>query len=72
MALILLARGSGLGEFMSDPSLTVACVLLIVVSVGWVVVTRMILHDLHSTPYRRRAAGAAPEPKVRDIWKTPP
>jgi hypothetical protein len=73
MALILLARdGPGLREFLSDPSLTVACVLLIVVSVGWVVVTRLILHDLHSTPYRRRAARAAPEHKVRDIWKTPP
>jgi hypothetical protein len=72
MALILLARdGPGLREFLSDPSLTVACVLLIVVSVGWVVVTRLILHDLHSSAYRRRP-GRPQEPKVRDIWRTPP
>ena len=72
MALILVARdGPGLREFLSDPSLTVACVLLIVVSVGWVVVTRLILHDLHGTAYRRRPA-KGPEPKVRDIWRTPP
>jgi hypothetical protein len=72
MALILLARdGPGFREFLSDPSLTVACVLLIVVSVGWVVVTRLILHDLHSTVYRKRAA-KPPEPKIRDIWRTPP
>ena len=72
MALILLARdGPGLREFLSDPSLTVACVLLIVVSVGWVVVTRLILHDLHSTAYRRRP-GKPPDPKVRDIWRAPP
>jgi hypothetical protein len=70
---ILLARdGPGLREFLSDPSLTVACVLLIVVSVGWVVVTRLILHDLNSAAYRRR--GTKPrEPKpVRDIWRSPP
>jgi hypothetical protein len=70
---ILLAKdGPGLREFLSDPSLTVACVLLIVVSVGWVVVTRMILHDLNSAAYRRR--GTQPrEPKpVRDIWSSPP
>jgi hypothetical protein len=70
---ILAARdGPSLSEFLSDPSLTVACVLLIVVSVGWVVVTRLILHDLNSTAYRRR--GTKPrEPKpVRDIWSSPP
>jgi hypothetical protein len=71
--LILVARdGPSLREFFSDPSLTVACVLLIVVSVGWVVVTRLILHDLNSAAYQRR--GTKPrEPKpVRDIWRSPP
>ena len=72
MALILLARdGPGFREFLSDPSLTVACVLLIVVSVGWVVVTRLILHDLNRTAYRRRP-GKPLDPQVRDIWRAPP
>jgi hypothetical protein len=70
---ILVARdGPGLGEFLSDPSLTVACVLLIVVSVGWVVVTRLILHDLNSAAYRRRGTKPREAKPVRDIWSSPP
>jgi hypothetical protein len=42
-----------LEEFVSDPALTVACVLLILVSVAWVVVARMIWINL------RRAARKA-------------
>jgi hypothetical protein len=70
---ILLARdGPGLREFLSDPSLTVACVLLIVVSVGWVVVTRLILHDQNSAAHRSRGTRSREPKPVRDIWSSPP
>lgn len=35
-----------LEEFVRDPALTVACVLLILVSTAWVVVARMIYRNL--------------------------
>ncbi|MGH2731328.1 MAG: hypothetical protein ACRDJI_12065 [Actinomycetota bacterium] len=58
-------------ELLEDPLLTVACVLLIVVSVAWVVITRLIVRR------RRRAAlrGLMPRDSVqppRDIWTIPP
>lgn len=62
-----------LEEFLAEPSLTVACVLLVVVSVSWVVVARVISRRL-----RRAAleAGRRPPPEVaapaRDIWSDPP
>jgi cell division protein FtsX len=48
-----------LEDFVSDPALTVACVLLIVVSVAWVVVARMIWLNL------KRAARKAQRPARR-------
>ena len=67
-------EGKGqLVEFMRDPSLTVACVLLVVVSVGWVVVTRLILHKMKRAAKRgaRIAAAEAIRP-AKDIWSIPP
>jgi cell division protein FtsX len=60
-------------EFMRDPSLTVACVLLVVVSVGWVVVTRLIVHKMKRAAKRgaRNAATEAIRP-AKDIWTIPP
>lgn len=60
-------------EFMRDPSLTVACVLLVVVSVGWVVVTRLIVHKMKRAARRgvRSAATDAVRP-AKDIWSLPP
>ncbi len=60
-----------LEEFGRDPTLTVACVLLIVVSLVWIVVSRLIYRNLQRTAQRRaipRGAVRAP----RDIWKAPP
>jgi cell division protein FtsX len=60
-------------EFVQDPLLTVASVLLIVVSIGWVVVSRLVSRNL-----RRRAAQARRKVKrgtarpARDIWAEPP
>lgn len=60
-------------EFFRDPSLTVACVLLIVVSVGWVVVTRLIVHQMKRAARRgvRSPATDAIRP-AKDIWSLPP
>lgn len=60
-------------EFMRDPLLTVACVLLVVVSVGWVVVTRLIVHRMKRAAIRgvRSAATETIRP-AKDIWSIPP
>ena len=64
---VLAARHSPepLREFLSDPALTVACVLLIAVSVGWLVITRLITGHMRRTGAVRRKRG-------RDIWSEPP
>ena len=74
MELIYLAqRGDQLNEFMSDPTLTVACVLLVVVSFGWVIVSRLIVRNLRKAALRgvrsRRVDAMRPN---RDIWTMPP
>ena len=63
-----------IAEFLRDPVLTVACVLLIVVSIGWIIVTRLIVRS-----YRKALLGISkPSPQVeairppRDIWSIPP
>ncbi len=67
------AAEPSLAEFLRDPLVTVACVLLIVVSVGWIVITRMIVRRI-----KRLARRRAGEPAVdlikppRDIWSIPP
>ncbi|MBW3594236.1 MAG: hypothetical protein KY391_01555 [Actinobacteria bacterium] len=60
-------------EFMRDPTLTVACVLLVVVSVGWVVITRLIVHRMKKAAVRgvRSPATDAIRP-AKDIWSMPP
>lgn len=65
-----LAQGS-FEELVRDPILTVACVLLIVVSLAWIVVSRLIARNLKRAALRRR-----PRPGTyrapRDIWNYPP
>jgi hypothetical protein len=74
-ALILLAKERHFGELARDPALTVACVLLVVVSIGWVVVSRLIVRNLKKGLLRqemaeRRRVGDIRPP--RDIWSEPP
>ncbi|HEV2756428.1 MAG TPA: hypothetical protein VG318_11710 [Actinomycetota bacterium] len=60
-----------LEELAQDPLLTVASVLLIVVAVGWIVVSRLVSRNLR----KRAAAGAKKKGTVRpakDIWTEPP
>lgn len=74
MGLIELAkRGDRIDEFLSDPMLTVACVMLVVVSFGWVVVSRLIVRNLRKAAMRgiRTARVDAVRPN-RDIWTMPP
>lgn len=55
---IFLAQTNSFGEFAREPILTVACVLLIVVSISWIVVSRMIVRQLKryeaTRPRKRR------------------
>ena len=39
-------RQTSLEEFLRDPTLTVACVLLIVVSLAWIVVSRTMVRRI--------------------------
>ena len=60
-------------EFMQDPTLTVACVLLVVVSVGWVIVTRLIVHKMKRAARRGVKSTATDMVRpARDIWSIPP
>ncbi|MDP9069123.1 MAG: hypothetical protein M3N53_12375 [Actinomycetota bacterium] len=69
----LAQRGDRLNEFLSDPSLTMACVMLIVVSIMWVVVSRLIVRNLRRAALRgvRNARVDSMRP-ARDIWTMPP
>ncbi len=69
----LAATARDIGELFADPALTVACVLLIVVSVGWVVVTRIHVRRLKKAARRGRMGSridVVRDPK--DIWSYPP
>lgn len=61
-----------LEEFAQDPLLTVASVLLIVVSIGWVVVSRLVSRNLRKTAARARAEKKGAPRKARDVWADPP
>lgn len=62
-----------IGELLKDPALTVACVLLIVVSIGWVVITRMIIRRLKKAARRgQRIARIDVVQSPRDLWSLPP
>jgi hypothetical protein len=70
---IPLAQKPSLAEFFRDPSLTVACVLLIVVSVGWIIVTRLIVHQMKRAAKRGVKGPALDSVRgPRDIWQIPP
>lgn len=67
------ATARDVGELFRDPALTVACVLLMVVSIGWVIVTRLIVRQMKKAA---RLGRAVPRIDVvrppRDIWSYPP
>ena len=72
---LIAAKDRAFGELARDPVLTVACVLLVVVSIGWVVVTRLISRNLRKALLRREEAERRRVGDVRaprDIWSQPP
>lgn len=70
-ALDLAQNRDSLDEFLSDPILTMACVLLIVVSLGYIVVTRLIVR-MYKKAARRDRMRAEQIRSERDIWSYPP
>lgn len=69
----LAATADQIGELFKDPALTVACVLLIVVSVGWVVISRLIVRRMRKAVLRgQRIANRSVVQAPRDIWALPP
>jgi hypothetical protein len=57
-------------EFVRDPVLTIACLLLIVASIAWVVVVRRIARNLREAD-RYGATKARPR-ESRGVWRKPP
>jgi hypothetical protein len=72
----LLSKGAGsLAQFTEDPLLSMAAILLIVVSVGWIVTSRLIRAELKKAAIRkqRKSRRPPPPPKRRsDVWREPP
>jgi hypothetical protein len=68
---IPLARGTSFGDLAHDPALTIACVLLVVVSIGWIVMSRLITRELRRAAARAARRREAPRPP-KDIWRLPP
>jgi hypothetical protein len=69
LLLIVPIAAEPLDEFAGDPVLSVACVLLIVVSVAWIIVTRAISRNLRQDDRRPQQSGGH---TARDVWKNPP
>ena len=62
-----------LEEFLADPVLSIAAVMLIVVSIGWVVISRLIVRNLRKAAMQgRRNARIESARPTKDIWTMPP
>lgn len=72
--MVTVLQAQPLEEFAQDPLLTVASVLLIVVSLGWIIVSRLVSRNLRKTAAmardQRKKKGAVRPAK--DIWAGPP
>ena len=67
------AAGGSFAEFIEEPVLSVAAVLLIVVSIAWIVTARLITHAMKKAAYRAMNAQPRKQAKpARDIWASPP
>lgn len=69
--MVTMAQVQPLEEFAQDPLLTVASVLLIVVSFGWIFVSRLVSRNLRKAARARNEKKGAVKP-ARDIWAGPP
>jgi hypothetical protein len=61
-----------LEEFAQDPLLTVASVLLIVVSIGWIIVSRLVSRNLRKSAALARGGKKGTVKASKDIWAGPP
>ncbi len=61
-----------LEELAQDPLLTVASVLLIVASVGWILVSRLISRNLRKTASLQARKKKGTVRPAKDIWSEPP
>ncbi|MDQ5816060.1 MAG: hypothetical protein M3516_07200 [Actinomycetota bacterium] len=65
-----LAQGR-IDEFVSDPVLTVACVLLVAVSIGWIVTSRAITKNMLRAAERQRRRPPQPRRRSPDTRTQP-
>jgi hypothetical protein len=66
-------RQPNVEEFFNDPILTVACVLLVVVSIGWILVSRLVARNMRRARLRRLNPPKPGEYQPpRDVWAEPP
>ena len=72
MQIELAQSARDLTELFKEPALTVACVLLIVASVGWIVVSRLIVRQVTRAAMRTRAVPLDLVRPPKDIWSLPP
>lgn len=69
---VLAQTARDISELFSEPALTVACVLLIVTSVAWIVMSRMIVRRIKRAALRAKAAPLDVVRPPKDIWSYPP
>ncbi|MGH2753687.1 MAG: hypothetical protein ACRDLB_04575 [Actinomycetota bacterium] len=70
---VFLAAVDPFDEFIEEPLLSVAAVLLIVVSIAWIVMARLITREMKKAAYRSMDAKSKRKVKpARDIWSAPP
>jgi hypothetical protein len=70
---LFIAAVDPFAEFLQEPVLSVAAVLLIVVSVGWIIMSRLITRAMKKAAYRAMTNKERKRAKpARDIWNSPP
>ncbi len=72
LAAFVFAAPRGFTELSREPVLSVAAVLLMVVSLAWVLVARMITVNMRKAAYRRLRAQGRRTPAGKDVWSNPP
>jgi hypothetical protein len=70
---LFLAAVDPFDEFIQEPALSVAAILLIVVSIAWIVMARLITREMKKAAYRTMGSKSRRNTKpARDIWSSPP
>jgi hypothetical protein len=72
LALVIAQEGS-IEEFAKEPVLSMAAVLLILVSILWIVVSRLITREMRKSAYRQlRRKGTKAPTTEQEMWNVPP